>query len=779
MEAEHPCPFSTLFIPLFLCLLLSFSLPVHSDDAAVMELLKQGIINSDSLGWSGPDPCTWKNVKCDRSKQVQVIQIKGMNLQGTLPKELRDLPALTQLEVQQNQFTGPFPSFAGHGSILIIIAHNNRFTSFPADFFTGMTTLQSLTIGDNPFSPWTIPESIVSATSLKTFSASSANLTGKIPEVFGTMVSLGELKLAMNKLEGELPQTFARSSIQTLWLNGQQGNNKLNGTIVVLADMASLTSVWLHGNQFTGPIPDFSMVKKLQDVSFRDNQLTGIVPASFVNLPNLRTVSLTNNLLQGPRPTFGVNVDLDMKPGSNRFCTENSGGTCDGRVNDLLSVVEAFGYPKTLAEDWRGNDPCNKWKGITCTGEVAIEYVDFQNMGLSGTISPKFSLFTSMLRLVLSDNNLTGTIPSELTKLPNLELLDVSNNNLHGKIPSFINVLVITNGNPDIGKESGEPSPPGSVDGSKVGKIVGAVVGSVGVLLLVVAVGFCLLRLKQKGSGKLRSPHTVVIHPRHSGDQDAVKITVAGGNVNCGANDAFSPRRNGPVPGDIHFVEAGSMVISIQVLKNVTNNFSGANILGWGGFGTVYKGELHDGTKIAVKRMESGAVGEKGQTEFMSEISVLTKVRHRHLVALLGYCLDGKERLLVYEYMPQGTLSKRLFNWREARLKPLEWTRRLTIALDVARGVEYLHGLAHQSFIHRDLKPSNILLGDDMRAKVSDFGLVRLAPEGNFSVETRLAGTFGYLAPEYAVRWQSFGIYAEQGRMRQEVGSHDFRNIFL
>lgn len=140
----------------------------------------------------------------------------------------------------------------------------------------------------------------------------------------------------------------------------------------------------------------------------------------------------------------------------------------------------------------------------------------------------------------------------------------------------------------------------------------------------------------------------------------------------------------------------------------------------------------------------------------MSEIAVLTKVRHRHLVALLGYCLDGNERLLVYEYMPHGSLNQHLFHWRDLGLKPLEWTRRLTIALDVARGVEYLHSLAHQSFIHRDLKPSNILLGDDMRAKVSDFGLVRLAPEGKFSVETKLAGTFGYLAPEYAGTFLNF-----------------------
>lgn len=197
-------------------------------------------------------------------------------------------------------------------------------------------------------------------------------------------------------------------------------------------------------------------------------------------------------------------------------------------------------------------------------------------------------------------------------------------------------------------------------------------------------------------------------------------------------------------------VEAGSMIISIQVLRSVTNNFNEDKILGKGGFGTVYGGELHDGTKIAVKRMESGVVAEKGLHEFKSEIAVLTKVRHRHLVGLLGYCLDGNERLLVYEHMPQGTLSRHLFNWKEEGLEPLEWTRRLTIALDVARGVEYLHGLANEIFIHRDLKPSNILLGDDMRAKVADFGLVRLAPAGKASIETRLAGTFGYLAPEYA-----------------------------
>jgi serine/threonine protein kinase len=193
------------------------------------------------------------------------------------------------------------------------------------------------------------------------------------------------------------------------------------------------------------------------------------------------------------------------------------------------------------------------------------------------------------------------------------------------------------------------------------------------------------------------------------------------------------------------------MTFTIDELRVVTNNFAEHNILGRGGFGVVYKGILADGTKIAVKRMEAAVVSSKGLSEFQSEIEVLTKVKHRHLVGLLGYCTDGIERLLVYEYMSQGTLAQHLFKYEEMQVKPLSWTQRLTIALDVAQAVEYLHGLAHRSFIHRDLKPSNVLLNDDLRAKVSDFGLVKLAPEGTLhSVETRLAGTFGYLAPEYA-----------------------------
>ncbi|KAF5767943.1 putative protein kinase RLK-Pelle-LRR-IX family [Helianthus annuus] len=137
--------------------------------------------------------------------------------------------------------------------------------------------------------------------------------------------------------------------------------------------------------------------------------------------------------------------------------------------------------------------------------------------------------------------------------------------------------------------------------------------------------------------------------------------------------------------------------------------------------------------------MESGVICNKALDEFESEISVLTKVKHRHLVLLLGYSTQGLKRILVYEYMPQGELSRHLFHWKNFKLEPLSWKRRLSIASDVARGMEYLHSLAHQSFIHRDLKLSNILLSDDFRAKVSDFGPVKLVPDGGKSIMTQVA----------------------------------------
>ncbi|KAI3775773.1 hypothetical protein L1987_45526 [Smallanthus sonchifolius] len=758
------------FLATILITLASFFLHGYSQsntiDAAAMLSLKQSLNPGPSLDWSDPDPCKWARVGCSDEQRVTRIQIGHQNLQGTLPPTLKNLTQLERLELQHNNISGPLPSLTGLSSLQVLMLSNNMFTSIPPDFFTGMSSLQSVEIDNNPFASWVIPESIKDASTLQNFSAVSANINGTIPNFFGPegFPGLVNLHLALNNLEGELPMSLSGSQIESLWVNGQ----KLSGEIYVIQNMTFLKEIWLHSNSFSGPLPDFSGLKGLEVFSVRDNSFTGPVPESLMSLESLKSVNLTNNMLQGPMPKFKEGVEVDMVKGSNNFCLPGP-GECDARVNTLLLIAKAMDYPQKFANNWKGNDPCADWIGVICNnGSITI--INFQKMELTGSIAPEFANLKSLQRVVLANNNLTGVIPESLTTLPGLMELNLENNNLYGKVPVFkSNLKVNVDGNPDIRKErsssgdpnstnsSGSPDSNGiSVNAKKsskswIGVVLFSILGGVLVMFLIGVLAFCLYKKKQKNFSRVQSPHAIVIHPCNSGsDNESVKITVAGSSVSVGglSETHTIPTNEG---SDIQMVEAGNMVISIQVLKTVTNNFAEENILGQGGFGTVYKGELHDGTKIAVKRMECGVITGKGLAEFKSEIAVLTKVRHRNLVALLGYCLDGNEKLLVYEYMPQGTLSRHLFNWPEEGLKPLEWTRRLAIALDVARGVEYLHGLAQQSFIHRDLKPSNILLGDDMRAKVGDFGLVRLAPEGKGSVETRIAGTFGYLAPEYAV----------------------------
>ncbi|XP_074286978.1 receptor protein kinase TMK1-like [Silene latifolia] len=748
-------------------LLVTTTALAPSDSDAMQQLKKNLDFSSSDVKWSNADPCQWEKVQCELNR-VTRIQLVQQNLGGSLSPAIANLTNLKVFEVMTNNLSGPLPSFKGLSSLQTLNVHTNQFGSIPSDFFDGLTSLAAVYLDNNPFSPWSIPDGLQSVVSLTNFSAVSANIVGKIPDFFNssTFPSLANLHLSLNSLEGGVPSGFGSLPLQTLWLNGQKDSNgarTLNGTVEFLQNMTQLVQIWFNMNGFTGPIPDLSGLSGLEYLNLRDNSLTGPVPPSLTKMLSLKVVNFTNNALQGPTPKFSSSVAVDMLPNLNSFCLTDPGVECDSRVNALISILEPFGYPLELANAWKGNDPCTFTMGITCSGGN-ISVINLQNKNLSGTISPNFAALTSVQTLNLAHNDLIDTIPDALATMPNLKTLDLSYNHLNlDKKPAFthtsvnlVNNIVISQAPPPGSSTSGKSGGTSSSGESKgtsgkssgTGIKVGVIIGGVCIILFA---GLLLLYFsrRKRVHDKLQS-QTIVVHPNHSGSDGALKITVAGSGANGKAmSEGYSQGSNGQ--GDVHVIETNSMVISIQVLRSVTNDFANDKILGKGGFGTVYEGKLPDETKIAVKRMNSGALGDKGLVEFQSEIAVLTKVRHRHLVGLLGYCLDGIEKILVYEYLPQGTLSRYLFNWKEEGLKPLTWAQRLTISLDVARGVEYLHSLAHQSFIHRDLKPSNILLGDDMRAKVADFGLVRLAPDGKTSIETRLAGTFGYLAPEYAV----------------------------
>ncbi|KAL2555111.1 proline-rich receptor-like protein kinase PERK15 [Forsythia ovata] len=203
-----------------------------------------------------------------------------------------------------------------------------------------------------------------------------------------------------------------------------------------------------------------------------------------------------------------------------------------------------------------------------------------------------------------------------------------------------------------------------------------------------------------------------------------------------------------PVPQPSTNTSSGftKTTFTYEELALATNGFSSTNLLGQGGFGYVHKGILHDGKEVAIKQLKAGS--GQGEREFQAEVETISRVHHKHLVSLVGYCISGAERLLVYEFVPNKTLE---FHLHGKEKPPINWETRMKIALGSANGLAYLHDTSQPKIIHRDIKSANILLDDNFDAKVADFGLARFYSDTDTHVSTRVMGTFGYLAPEYAL----------------------------
>ncbi|KAL2945564.1 Receptor-like kinase TMK3 [Bienertia sinuspersici] len=661
---------------------------------------------------------------------------------------------------------------------------------------------------------WSLPNDVGKLAQLVNFSMTSCNLVGPLPEFLGSLPSLSNLRLSYNKLSGVIPLSFNQSMLQTLWLNDQEDEG-MSGTIDVIASMPYLTQVWLHGNHFSGAIPEsIGNLASLKELNLNRNQLVGVIPQSLASM-ELDKLDLNNNMLMGSIPKFKAgNVSYDFNsfcqktPGLK--CAPEVDVLLDflGGMNYPNDLASEWSGNNPCEGPWLGvscnadskivvlNLPNRNLNGTLSPsiGRLdSLRQIRLSGNNLNGQIPANVTQLKSLTLLDVTRNNFEPPLPKLHTGLKVLvdgNPLFAANKTSKSSPPPVADPPSL--GSPPLTEPPlPSPSPPASSRGGvrpplperrhptnvaanhssisaastvapkppkpkRLSFIIAiAAIAAVIVLILLSVLFYVFCCKKNKGSS-VEASSSVVFHPKDPNNPDnVVKVAVSSNNTGSlftqTGSSSESVHSSAIANSDSHVLESGNLVISVQVLRKVTNNFSPENQLGRGGFGVVYKGELGNGTKIAVKRMESGVINTKQLDEFQAEIAVLSKVRHRHLVSLFGYSTEGNEKLLVYEYMPQGALSKHLFRWRDFDLEPLSWKRRLAIALDVARGMEYLHTLAQQSFIHRDLKSSNILLDEEFRAKVSDFGLVKLAPDREKSVATRLAGTFGYLAPEYAV----------------------------
>ncbi|CAH8386932.1 unnamed protein product [Eruca vesicaria subsp. sativa] len=296
------------------------------------------------------------------------------------------------------------------------------------------------------------------------------------------------------------------------------------------------------------------------------------------------------------------------------------------------------------------------------------------------------------------------------------------------------------------------------------GKImVGVAVAGGFAIMALIAVVF-LLRRKKKKNIDSYNPSQYLPHPNFSVKSDGLSYgqdpskvySGPGGSSVYNSQQQHSSMGNSYGSQTAHQMQSNSMPdsailgtnqthFSYQELAEITQGFARHNILGEGGFGCVYKGTLHDGKVVAVKQLKVGS--GQGDREFTAEVEIISRVHHRHLVSLVGYCISDQHRLLIYEYVANQTLEHHL----HGKGRPvLEWSKRVRIAIGSAKGLAYLHEDCHPKIIHRDIKSANILLDDEYEAQVADFGLARLNDTTQTHVSTRVMGTFGYLAPEYA-----------------------------
>ncbi|XP_074579135.1 putative LRR receptor-like serine/threonine-protein kinase At2g23950 [Curcuma longa] len=454
-------------------------------------------------------------------------------------------------------------------------------------------------------------------------------------------------------------------------------------------------------------------------------------------------------------------------------------------VEALIGIRNDLHDPHGVLSNWDEDsvDPCS-WAMITCSSDNHVIGLGAPSQNLSGVLSGRIGNLTNLQQVLLQNNNISGELPAELGLLSKLQSLDLSNNHFSGGVPDSLGHLAslrylrlnnntlsgpfpaslskITQlsfldlsynnltghvsefpfpirtfnivGNPLIcGSRTDEcsrtavpSSLPFLVESStqkrskakKLGIAMGVSLGGSLLLLLVALLLFLCRRKRQKNQWVLGLSER---------EEEGAAAAAAGAGLG-------NLRR-----------------FTLRELRTATENFSGRNVLGKGGFGHVYKGRLPDGTLVAVKRLRADAVGSgSGEAQFRTEVEMISLAIHRNLLRLLGYCAAGGERLLVYPFMPNGSVAARL------RGKPaLDWSTRKRIALGAARGLLYLHEQCDPKIIHRDVKAANILLDDCCEAVVGDFGLAKLLDHDDSHVTTAVRGTVGHIAPEYLSTGQS------------------------
>ncbi|VAH94180.1 unnamed protein product [Triticum turgidum subsp. durum] len=672
-------------------------------------------------------------------------------IEGRIPDELAELGGLEILYLGSNLLAGMFPPAILNLSSLTGLGLNTNMLSgeVPSDLGNSLPNLQILSLAQNLFHG-KLPHSFVNASSLRVLDISTNNFTGVVPSSIGRLSKLVKLNIETNKVQARNKQEwdFVSSLANCTELQG------LSLASVVphwLGAFKFLQKLSLSTNMFTGNIPSsLSNLSQLIELLLDTNQFIGHIPISLGNLQSLETLSVSSNKLHGrvPEGIFSISTIREIGLSSN-----NLDGQLPAEVGNAKQLVILLLSANKLSGDIPSTMGACK----------SLEDIELDSNIFSGNIPVSFGNLFGLKVLNLSYNNLTGSVPASIGNLQHLEQLDLLFNHLEGKVPVhgiFKNATAThIDGNQGLcGGASNLHLPSCSVMSSYLSKHRLPVILKVAIPLA------CMLSL-------LATVIFVQLWRRKNRMRSSMSSL---------SFDSKSPQ------------------VSYKDLARATDGFSVSNLIGTGRYSSVYRGKiLQEENVVAVKVFCLEVRG--AQRSFIAECNALRNVRHRNLVRILTACSSigssGNDfKALVYEFMPGGDLHNLLYSTEDngSSLKQVSLAQRLSIVVDIADAMAYLHHNHHGSIVHCDLKPSNILLDNDMVAHVGDFGLARLQVYpmsssfyGSTSVSSlAIRGTIGYVAPEYgaggqvstAVDVYSFGVILLEIFIRKSLTNGMFKD---
>ncbi|XP_059281964.1 receptor-like protein kinase HSL1 [Lycium ferocissimum] len=648
---------------------------------------------------------------------LETLWLSMCNLVGSIPLSIEKLSRLTNFDVSNNGLVGSIPSKISQlNSIVQMELYNNSLTGVLPMGWSNLTKLRRLDVSTNKLTG-TIPDELCELP-LESLNLFENKFEGLFPESIAKSPNLYELKLFSNRFSGSLPSELGKNSaLQNLDVS----YNKFSGKIPEsLCEMGALEDLIMIYNSFSGSVPD-SLGKcwSLLRVRFRGNELFGEVPTEFWSLPQVYLLDLFGNAFSG---NISHMISGAKKLSNLQISRNKLSGVIPSEIGQLKNLVEFSASHNELTGEIPGT--------LVHLGQLGTLDLSFNE--LSGEIPLGIQTMKQLSELNLANNGFSGEIPDEIGTLPVLNYLDLSGNYFSGEIPLSMQSLKLNKLNLSSNRLSGMI--PEIFD---KGVYRNSFLGNPGLCQGVA--GIC----PSKGRGEnerylwtLRAIYTV-----------AGFVFLVGIALFIWKYQKFKKIKKGiTMTKWTSFHKLGFSEFEIP------DGLDEANVIGNGASGRVYKAVLSNGEAVAVKKLWERTVKDETPHghEFEIEVETLGKIRHKNIVRLWCCCDTGDSKLLVYEYMPNGSLGDLLHS---CKAKLLDWPLRFKIALDAAEGISYLHHDCVPPIVHRDVKSNNILLDDKFGAKISDFGVAKIvnsASNGGVESMSVIAGSCGYIAPEYA-----------------------------